>query len=284
MGRMRRCASSRVSIRPCGAGCSVSPRVMLQPARCLRATAAERRCSNPLAPVDRSAGARAWTRCEFDALGTLYVFRDPRGFEHHCARRWRCWPNAESPPRAMDGAATLAYEPAPETGCHGSVLFRRRPAQARIFVIAELARLVRESGSTIAEARRIDGLVRDGGRIASVATADAGGVQARDIVYALGAWSPASAKPLGVRIRSSPARATRSPYTRPGAVTHSSEPGRGAECLRDRTGFRLSSRRHDGVRRSFHDLRISGARASTHAAQNRQFLHERRRAWSKNWF
>lgn len=180
---------------------------------CLRATAAKApllvRSRQLIEALVRERGLD----CEFDALGTLYVFRDPRGFEH---LRQEVAVLAEYGIAAepMDGATTLAYEPALKPGVAGSVLFpgdgQLRPDR----YVAELARLVRESGGTIVEGTRIDGLVRDGGRIVSVAT-DAGAYEARDIVYALGAWSPAFAKPLGVRIPIQPGKGYSITYTRP---------------------------------------------------------------------
>lgn len=180
---------------------------------CLRATAAKApllvRSRELIESIVREQGLD----CEFDTLGTLYVFRDARNYEHV---RDEMTVLAQHGIRveALDGAATQSLEPALKPGVAGSLRFpgdgQLRPDR----YVAELARRVRELGGTIVENTHIDGLVREGDRIARVATAQ-GDYAARDIVHALGAWSPEFARPIGLRIPIQPGKGYSITYTRP---------------------------------------------------------------------
>ncbi len=180
---------------------------------CLRATAAKA----PLLVRSREL-IEALVRehhldCEFDALGTLYVFRDARNYEHVREEMMLLGQHGIRVD-ALDGATTEAREPALKPGVAGSLLFpgdgQLRPDR----YVAELARRVRELGGTIVEDTHIEGLVREGNRIAKVATTR-GDHEGRDIVHALGAWSPAFARPIGLRIPIQPGKGYSITYARP---------------------------------------------------------------------
>lgn len=151
--------------------------------------------------------------CEFEALGTMNVFRDARNFEHV---RESLPLLAEAGIRidALDADAALVREPALKPGLAGA-LFNPGDAQLRPDrYVAELARIVRAQGGVIVEGARIEGIVRERDRIAKVATSN-GAFEGRDIVCALGAWSPAFARQLGLRIPIQPGKGYSITYTRP---------------------------------------------------------------------
>lgn len=151
--------------------------------------------------------------CEFEALGTMNVFRDERVFAH---ARESLPLLAELGVRvdALDADATLAREPALKPGVAGA-LYNPGDAQLRPDrYVAELARSVRARGAAIEEGTRIEGFVRERGRIAQVATSN-GAFQGRDVVFALGAWSPPLARQLGLRLPIQPGKGYSITYARP---------------------------------------------------------------------
>jgi D-amino-acid dehydrogenase len=151
--------------------------------------------------------------CEFEALGTLNVYRDAANFEHACALNERL-AAVGLRVEVLDGATTLAREPALKPGVAGA-LFHPGDAQLRPDrYVAELARIVREKGGLIVEGARVEACVREGTRIAKVATTQ-GEFAGRDLVLALGSWSPLLARTLGLRIPIQPGKGYSITYTRP---------------------------------------------------------------------
>ena len=151
--------------------------------------------------------------CEFEASGTLNVFRDRSAFEQACGLHERLADFAP-PVEVLDEATTLAREPALKRGIAGA-LFHPGDAQLRPDrYVAELARVVRAKGGVIEERTRIDTILRERGRITRVRTSQ-GDFGGRDIVFALGAWSPRFARSLGLRIPIQPGKGYSITYTRP---------------------------------------------------------------------
>ena len=151
--------------------------------------------------------------CEFEALGTMNVFRDAANFEH-----------SQALPAALaavgirvdvlDAASVRAREPALKPGVVGA-FFNPGDAQLRPDrYAAELARVVRTKGGRIEEHTRVDGIARAGARVTSVSTSN-GDFSGRDVVLALGAWSPRVARQLGLRIPIQPGKGYSITYTRP---------------------------------------------------------------------
>ena len=151
--------------------------------------------------------------CEFEAFGTLNVYRDAANFEKGRALAGRL---AEFGVRTdvLDEAATLAREPALKPGVAGA-LFHPGDASLRPDrYVAELARVVRAAGGRIEEGARVDGFVTEGSRIAEVVASN-GRHAGRDVVLALGAWSPALVRALGLRIPIQPGKGYSITYARP---------------------------------------------------------------------
>jgi D-amino-acid dehydrogenase len=151
--------------------------------------------------------------CEFEASGTLIVSRDATNFEHAQAM-YAHLAEVGIGVEVLDAAATLAREPALKPGVVGG-LFNPGDASLRPDrYVAGLARVVRERGGVIAERTRVEGIVREHGRISKVVTSK-GDYSGRDIVFALGAWSPQFARQLGLRIPIQPGKGYSITYQRP---------------------------------------------------------------------
>jgi D-amino-acid dehydrogenase len=150
--------------------------------------------------------------CEFEALGTMNVFRDEAGF---AAARALCGRLAEAgiAVDVLDARQALAREPALKDDLAGA-LFNPGDAQLRPDrYAAELARVVRAKGGTIEEGARVDEVSCEGGRVTRAATAR-GDFAGRDVVLALGAWSPLLARRLGLRIPIQPGKGYSITYAR----------------------------------------------------------------------
>ena len=151
--------------------------------------------------------------CEFESSGTLYVFRDAAAFEHS---RWlpRALAEIGLSIDTLDAARVHAMEPALKPGVVAGYF---NPGDAHLRpdrYVAALARLVRAKGGVIEEGARIDGVAREGARIAHVHTSR-GDFSGRDVVLALGAWSPMLARQLGIRLPIQPGKGYSITFTRP---------------------------------------------------------------------
>ncbi|WP_284448712.1 NAD(P)/FAD-dependent oxidoreductase [Pseudoxanthomonas mexicana] len=208
-------------------------------------------------------------QCEFEEEGLDYVFRDPRRFQQYVD---------ESVVLKTFGIATQVFggtdyereEPAMLPGVAGAIRF---PGDARLRpdrYVAELARVVRERGGVIEEQCRVDRLepMSDGVRLATSQGERKGG----DAVIALGAWTPAFARRLGIRAPIQPGKGYSITYSRPARVP------RHPMVLKDRSvcvtvwdsGFRLGST----MEFSGHDDTLNATRLAALERGAREFLRE----------
>jgi len=151
--------------------------------------------------------------CEYREDGTLYVFRDAAAF---AASQWlpRALGDVGIAIDTLDGARIEAIEPALKRGVVGGYF---NPGDACLRpdrYVAELARVVRARGGVIEENTRVQSIDREAGKITRV-RCDRGDFQGRDIVFALGAWSPAIARQLGLRVPIQPGKGYSITYSRP---------------------------------------------------------------------
>lgn len=133
--------------------------------------------------------------CEFAESGTDYVFRDPRAFAHghgELALLRELGVGVET----IDGPAYEAQEPAVKPGVAGAIRFAGDAVLRPDRYVAELARALRERGGEIVEACALHSV--DVGRNGVQVRTATGHLQARDVVLALGAWSPRLADAVGV--------------------------------------------------------------------------------------
>ena len=208
-------------------------------------------------------------QCEFEEEGLDYVFRDPRKFQQYVD---------ESVLLKEFGIATQVFggadyereEPAMLPGVAGAIRF---PGDARLRpdrYVAELARVVRERGGLIEPQCRVDRLesMPDGVRLAT----SRGEYRGRDAVIALGAWTPAFARRLGIRAPIQPGKGYSITYSRPALVP------RHPMVLKDRSvcvtvwgsGFRLGST----MEFSGHDDTLNATRLAALERGAREFLRE----------
>jgi D-amino-acid dehydrogenase len=151
--------------------------------------------------------------CEFEQRGTLYVFRSLQDFE---ATQWlpQALNEVDIPCESLDGAEARRREPALNDSIVAA-FFNPRDAELRPnLYAAELARRVRELGGEIREGVTVEGFRRERGAIDSVQTS-AGEIRAREIVLALGSWSPLLARQLELKLPIQPGKGYSITYERP---------------------------------------------------------------------
>lgn len=208
-------------------------------------------------------------QCEFEEEGLDYVFRDPRKFQQYVD---------ESVVLKEFGIATQVFggrdyereEPAMLPSVAGAIRF---PGDARLRpdrYVAELARAVRAHGGVIDEHCRVERLEQasEGVRV----TTEQGPREGRDAVIALGAWTPAFARRLGIRAPIQPGKGYSITYSRPTRVP------RHPMVLKDRSvcvtvwesGFRLGST----MEFSGHDDSLNPTRLAALERGAREFLRE----------
>ena len=151
--------------------------------------------------------------CEFESTGTMTVYRDSRAFEKSA---WlpATLRDCGIPIEILDGAACRRLEPAVNESIVAGYL---NPADAHLRpdrYVAELARAVRQRGGDIRESTKVTGFHVDGDRVRAVGT-NQGEFAGRDVVFALGAWSPPVGRQLGIRIPIQPGKGYSITYTRP---------------------------------------------------------------------
>lgn len=132
--------------------------------------------------------------CEFSESGVDYVFRDPKAFaegqeEIHALRELGVVAEA------IDGRHYEAMEPALKPGVAGALRFDGDAVLRPDRYVDELARLVRERGGEVVEECAFESVDTDAEGIC-VRTSQ-GTLHARDVVFALGAWSPRLAASIG---------------------------------------------------------------------------------------
>ncbi len=148
--------------------------------------------------------------CGFEPSGHLMVYRNAAALDHTDAEV-ALWQALGVAAERLDGNACRAREPALNDSIVGGY-FHPGDAQLRPDrYVAELARRVRELGGEIREQTEISGFHHERGRIKSVECVDrASGTPqsfaAKDIVFALGAWSPKLGRSLGLRLPIQPGK------------------------------------------------------------------------------
>src|SRR5690606_39109999 len=148
--------------------------------------------------------AAAGIDCGFEAGGLAYVYRDPARFSPALAETEQLRALGIDV-ETLDGAELERIEPSLRPGVAGGLRF---PGDAQLrpeAYVAGLARAVRAAGGVIDEHCAVSGFRGSGGRIDAVVTAT-GDRRARDIVLALGAWSPQVARALSLRLPMQPGK------------------------------------------------------------------------------
>ena len=207
--------------------------------------------------------------CEFAEEGLDYVFRDAANFDRY-ATDCAALAEFDISTQIIDGQDYLRSEPALKPGVVGAIHF---PGDARLRpdrYVAALARAVRERGGVIEEHCRVTSLSTSP-QGADVQTA-LGVRSGREVVVALGAWSPALVRSLGLRLPVQPGKGYSITYSRPSLVP------RRPMVLKDRSvcvtawesGFRLGST----MEFSGYDDSLNATRLAALERGAAEFLHE----------
>ena len=151
--------------------------------------------------------------CGFAELGTMYAFRDAAALD---AYGWHIdsLRDVGIAVHRLGGDELRAMEPSLRDEVVGGVV---HPGDAQVRpdrYVAELARIVRAAGGQIVEDCEVRGFSVEASGIDVVRTSR-GDWRGRDVVLALGAWSPALAKPLRLSIPVQPGKGYSITYTRP---------------------------------------------------------------------
>ena len=217
--------------------------------------------------------------CEFRSDGTLYVYRDARAFD---ASQWlpRALAEVGIAVDPLDGAAVAAREPALKPGVVGGYFHPGDASLRPDRYVAELARIVREHGGTLVEHCGVKSFERNGARIATV-RCEGIDFAPRDVVFALGAWSPRVACDLGLRLPIQPGKGYSITYSRPASSPRVPLVLREASvCVTAwGSGYRLGSTMEfagydDSLNRTRLDALRRGAAAYLHEPEGPQRLEE----------
>lgn len=226
---------------------------------------------------DSRARLAEWVRdyglaCEFAPSGEDYVFRDMHQFDH---TRDEVDFLRELGVRVdvIDGPTYERIEPALKPGLAGAIRFDGDAVLRPDRYVAELARVVRARGGTIVENCAFTGARSEGERV-RIGTAQ-GELQARELVMALGAWSPKLADAIGapaLKGAMQPGKGYSITYSSPNLVP------RRPLVLRERqvcvtawgSGFRLGST----MEFSGYDDSLNQRRLAALERGAREYLHE----------
>jgi D-amino-acid dehydrogenase len=199
--------------------------------------------------------------CGYERTGLLYVFRDPAYLARHAGL-----PGALAPlgirAQLWDGAHTEREEPALRPGVAGGIWFPDDACLRPDRLVAGLADAVRAAGGDIVEEAPVDRFESNGGRIMELGSG-ARRWAARDVVLAAGAWSPALARQLGMRLPIQPGKGYSMTFPRPALAPRRAlvlkEPSVCVTTWGD--GFRLgSTMEFSGYDTRLNELRLAALR------------------------
>lgn len=167
--------------------------------------------------VSRQLLADAVTRhgldCEHSDTGLTYVFRTQALFDH-IANDLPALAEFGIRAEVHDGARVERDEPALKPGVAGGIFFPDDGHLRPDLYLAALTDRIRALGGVIEEGVSFERLDITQGRVEAVHTS-AGVHRPREVVFALGAWSPAFADQLGLKLPIQPGKGYSITYTRP---------------------------------------------------------------------
>lgn len=202
--------------------------------------------------------------CEYAPSGVLYVYRDAAALER-ASRDLPMLDELGIRSEVWESARLEREEPALRPGLAGAVHYPDDACLRPDRYVAELARAVRAAGGEIEEGCRAIGFETDGERIDCVQT-ERGPRRGREVLLALGAWSPRLARLLGVSLPIQPGKGYSITWSRPKQVpTRPLTLKERAVCVTAwRDGFRLGSTMEfsgydDSLNRTRLDALVRGA-------------------------
>lgn len=152
--------------------------------------------------------------CEFGSTGMHNVYKSQAGFES-AAKEAEAVREFGLEPQILSSEALAKDEPALKSGIAGAVHY---PGDAHLrpdLYTAELARVVRQLGGSIIEQCEVLAIETTHDKVQKVTTS-LGEYHAQDYLFALGPWSPAMMKAIGIDLPVQPGKGYSITYTRPG--------------------------------------------------------------------
>jgi len=151
--------------------------------------------------------------CEFGATGMHNVYKSQAGFEK-AAKEAEAVREFGLEPQILSGEALAKDEPALKSGMAGAVHYPGDGHLRPDLYTAELARVVRQMGGLIIEQCEVLAIETGHDKIEKITTC-LGEYQAGDYLFALGPWSPAMMKSIGIDLPVQPGKGYSITYTRP---------------------------------------------------------------------
>lgn len=151
--------------------------------------------------------------CEFSSAGLITVFRDQQTFaeSRHLESMLT---DVGVPIEAWTGEQVLQREPALRSGVVAGHWYPSDAVLRPDRFVAALARIVRGLGGEIRESAHVDRFTRDA-HDNVLPVVDGESIQTRRVLLCGGAWSPAIAASLGVRVPVQPGKGYSITYSRP---------------------------------------------------------------------
>jgi D-amino-acid dehydrogenase len=208
--------------------------------------------------------------CGLQRSGLLYVFRSTQYLAAHAGLPESLQPLGITA-ELWDGARMEREEPALRPGVTGGIWFPGDASLRPDQLVAGLTRAVREAGGEIVENTPVDRFEIEGERVTALRS---GGRRwaAGEVVLATGAWSPALARELGLRLPIQPGKGYSLTFARPALAPRRAlvlkEPSVCVTTWAD--GFRLGST----MEFSGYDERLNPVRLAALRRGAAEFLHE----------
>jgi D-amino-acid dehydrogenase len=151
--------------------------------------------------------------CGFETIGSLYVYRDEQALAQS---EWltRALGEVDMPIERLDGAEMRRREPALNESVVGGYF---NPLDAHLRpdrLVSALKRAVEARGGVVREHCAVAGIEREGAQVGSV-HAGSDEYLAREVVFALGAWSGPMARQLGLNLPVQPGKGYSVTFSRP---------------------------------------------------------------------
>jgi D-amino-acid dehydrogenase len=212
----------------------------------------------------------AGIECGLQRSGLLYVFRSTQYLDAHAGLPESLQPLGITA-ELWDGARMAREEPALRPGVTGGIWFPGDASLRPDQLVAGLTRAVREAGGEIVENTPVEGFEIEGERVTALRSGPRRWA-ADEVVLATGAWSPALARELGLRLPIQPGKGYSLTFARPALAPRRAlvlkEPSVCVTTWAD--GFRLGST----MEFSGYDERLNPVRLAALRRGAAEFLHE----------
>jgi D-amino-acid dehydrogenase len=147
---------------------------------------------------------RECLECEWTEAGLYFVYQSQQSFEAGNSED-RLLSEVGIECEKIDGSEMSRREPAVKSGMAGARFYSIDAHLRPDKLISELVRVLGTRGVTFVESCSFSGVIGDTQRVSSVMTSS-GEIEVNDVVIATGAWTPALAKQLGLKLPIQPGK------------------------------------------------------------------------------